>query len=61
MKFKVWQNADATETLVQPADRDPLPHFPPDDSVILLREIEADTFELAMEEHHRLMGWEPYK
>lgn len=60
-KYSVWKQG--TEHVVIPADRDPRSHF--DDAhaspPTLVRHIEAETWEDAMADHHRAMGWEPYK
>jgi hypothetical protein len=32
-----------------------------EDDALLIRTIEGDTWEDCMIQHHKLMGWEPYK
>ena len=42
-----------------PEGRDPL--YDADDPPTLVTTFEADSWEEAMTEYHRMMGWEPYQ
>ena len=59
MRYSVWQNADRTSLAMLPEGRDP--HYDDaDDPPTLVSTFEADLWEEAMAEYHRIMGWEPY-
>lgn len=58
MRYSVWQNADRTSLAMLPEGRDPL--YDADDSPTLVTTFEADSWEEAMTEYYRMMGWEPY-
>lgn len=58
MRYSVWKNGDSTSLTMLPEGRDP--HYDADDPPTLVTTFEADSWEEAMQEYHRLMGWEPY-
>ncbi|MEK6828589.1 MAG: hypothetical protein AABY15_00490 [Nanoarchaeota archaeon] len=58
MKVEVYTSDSENSITVIPADSNDKGLLSED--AVLLREIEGDSWEDCMRQHHELMGWEPY-